>query len=583
MSRRAMRGAKLQRGVALIAMLAVFVMGATYFLLRALNSQAGVIAAQHTRNAEVLNRAKQALVGYVAHRAALSSENNPGRLPCPEAPGFVGTSNEGIAAGNCTLPAVGRLPWRTLGLDKLSDADGALLWYAVSPGWALPTAGSLLTINSNTLGQLTLDGQANAAIALIFAPGAPMNVLAAAGCTARVQSRIAVPPDLRDYLECDNATFPADASFATNGPAASFNDQVLAVRTSDLLPALEAAIAHRTGREIVPVLIDVYEATNWLGIGGDGRLFPYAAPFSDPGSSTYVGTAGTYEGLLPFNQTQGCTFGAGNERCQPGLSAFTATPGPAVETLGWGYIQTQSCSWLTVNEVRRCTGEYHEHDTQPWRPIYLQMSATFANVAMGLRALDSSKVTIEARDDGSSAPWIVLTPSVAATMNPDGTATVTFGATMPNIDAMGWNTYADFRITVDRSLMADHALLSSTDPVSGWFVRNEWYRLLYYAAAQSLVASSLPDVGCATDIDCLRLSSWPNPAIAWDKRALLILAGRSLAGTPPSPRTLADFVEYDNANLDTIFEQQPISIVVPPNAATRTPFNDRIVVLDANP
>jgi len=562
-------------------MLAVFVMGGTYFMLRSLNSQPGVAAEQKARNAEVLNRAKQALIGYVAQRAAQASENNPGRLPCPEAAGYVGTSNEGIAAGNCTLPAVGRLPWRTLGLDKLTDAHGEPLWYGVSAGWALPSAGALLTINSNTLGQLTVEGQP--AVALIVAPGAPMNVQAAAGCTARIQSRTAVPPDLRDYLECDNATFAPDASFVTTGPLASFNDQVLAVTTADVLPALEAAIAHRIAREIVPALQTVYETPNWGGIAGSGRLFPYAAPWGDPGASTFQGAAGTYQGLLPFNQTQGCTPGPGNERCLPTLNSWVGTPGPAVETLGWGYIQTQSCSWQSGTEVRLCTGEYHEYTAQPWRPIYLQMSATFANVAMGLRALETSKVTIEARDDISSGAWTVLTPTVTVTMNSSGSATVTFGATMPNIDTMGWGTYADFRLRIERSLMADHALLDATDAITGWFVRNEWYRLLYYGAAQTTTATSLPGVGCTTGSNCLRLTTWPSTAVAWDKRALLIVAGRSMSGLVRPNGTITDFVEFQNNDGGTLYEQQPISIVVPPSAATKTPFNDRVVVLDANP
>src|SRR3970282_502627 len=96
-------------------------------------------APDRDHNARVLQQAKTALIGHVGLRAgdATTPEDNPGRLPCPEAPGsahnFGGgvytESDDGGAAGNCTLPAVGRLPWRTLGLDKLTDSAGEPLWY----------------------------------------------------------------------------------------------------------------------------------------------------------------------------------------------------------------------------------------------------------------------------------------------------------------------------------------------------------------------------------------------------------------------------------------------------------------------
>ena len=169
-----------QRGFALIAIVSLLVLMSAYLLVKQLN--ASTTADKSNHNAKVLNRAKQALIGYVAQHTALASEDNPGRLPCPEAAANYGDpAQEGIAAPFCTLPAVGRLPWRTLGLDKLVDAALEPLWYVVSPGWALPSSGATLTINSNTTGQLTIDGVANDAVALIIAPGAAFTVQAAAG------------------------------------------------------------------------------------------------------------------------------------------------------------------------------------------------------------------------------------------------------------------------------------------------------------------------------------------------------------------------------------------------------------------
>jgi hypothetical protein len=111
-----------QRGVALLVMVMIVAVGGSWLLLTAFNSAANRTAQSRNDNGRILAEAKGALAGWVVGQAVLAGENNPGRLPCPEAAGYIGTANEGIAAGNCTLPAVGRLPWRTLGLPKLLDA-----------------------------------------------------------------------------------------------------------------------------------------------------------------------------------------------------------------------------------------------------------------------------------------------------------------------------------------------------------------------------------------------------------------------------------------------------------------------------
>jgi len=76
--------AKTQRGVALVALLALFVIGGAWYLVARLDAMsANFTAATRQHNAGVLNQAKQALIGYVAQQAATAGENNPGRLPCP--------------------------------------------------------------------------------------------------------------------------------------------------------------------------------------------------------------------------------------------------------------------------------------------------------------------------------------------------------------------------------------------------------------------------------------------------------------------------------------------------------------------
>jgi hypothetical protein len=574
--RRASRRA--QRGIALLGLLAVAVMVFAYVLTDRLNAASRFVGSDRDQNAKAMAQAKRALIGWVALNAA-GNDDNPGRLPCPEAPGYFGDpTQEGIAAGSCTLPAAGRLPWRTLGLERLVDAAGEPLWYVVSNGWALPCGTCNTVINSDSVGQLSLDG--NTAVALIIAPGPAVSAQASTGCTAWVQSRPSSgAPDVRNYLECDNASV-ADSSFVSSAPNNNgFNDQVLPVTASDLMPSLEAAIADRIQRQIVPALRTVYTNSGYSGIPSSSPLYPYPVPFSNPGTSNYKGNATLCQsppdpnypcqGLLPVNQASS-------------MVAYQSTPGNAVETQGYGYIVSQSCSWESTNNVRLCQGVYHEYTSQPWRPIVLQMTATFTNVAMGLRAIDSSRFQAYARDDSGSPPWSpVATNAPSATMNSDGSVTVRVSATMPNIDAMSWDTQAEFQLRLERAIIADHPLVTSTDATYGWFTRNQWQRLLYYAVAQKNTAYSLSSFGC-NNTNCLRFNEGLNctGGQEWcNIRALLVLGGASLSNASRPNGNLADYIEYQNENGGTFYEQHVIRR--PTNVATANgPWNDRVIPVD---
>lgn len=569
MTRRYARRAQL--GAALLIMLAVLVLGVSWFSVSRLAAGANFAAAARARNADVLGQAKAALIGYVAQRAARSGENNPGRLPCPEAPGSAGGPNEGVAAGNCTLPAVGRFPWRTLGIDKLVDAAAEPLWYAVSPGWALAPPGTTpLTIHSNTLGQLGVDGEPNAAVALLIAPGPAFSVQAAPGCTARAQSRSALPPNVRDYLECENASSPADANFASTGPAGSFNDQVVKVTAADLLPAIEAAIAHRIEREIAPLLKSVYASAAW-GASAANPVFPYAAPFSDPATSNYQGVAGTFRGLLPFTSSEGCDPAA-DPRCSTTLVNWNTTAAYApVMTMTGASTSGQVCSFVNAATIQ-CTGSYVAASTS----VQLRLAATANGVAMALKQFDPGKIIMRVRELPLSA-WQPAAAALTGQFNgSDSTVTIAAVATLP---ALPLASYA-FEVTADIGAFADHPLLDASIASStGWFVRNQWYRLTYYAIAPPHAASAAAPRACtAVPLTCLDVA---NVAPAGKQRAILILAGRALAGQARPSANVADYLEFGNAAIPGQFERQPVSTAIAP--ALKKPFNDRILVVDANP
>jgi hypothetical protein len=523
------------------------------------------------------------MIGYVALQAVKAGEDSPGRLPCPEAPGNIGTANEGQAAAGCTLPAVGRLPWRTLGLDKLVDAKSEPLWYVVSPGWAI-TAGNLV-INSNTIGQLNVDGQANAAVALIIAPGAAMNVLASAGCTARNQARSAPSPtmDARDYIECFNT---GTSTFATTGATTSFNDQVVRITVADVMPAIEAAIASRVEREIAPLLRGVYAAASWgTNISATNPVYPFAAPFADPSLTTsYQGTnascaGGVCKGLLPvmFSNAPGtstpCTPSAGSP-CDPTFVRWVSPPAPVFTRTGGATLRSATCSVLAASID--CTISASGPLLGLPAPMTFTLAATANNVGMAMRKFDPT------------VPMTGIDPAgrgVGAVMASDGSARVTLSGSMP---ISGGNLITDLtcnllgiacyqmNISMPITLLADHPVLNSTDPVTGWFMRNEWYRVLYYAAAQATTPAALPAApACTAGTNCVTVS---NLTPANNKRAILILTGRSINGTARPSGTLANYLEFGNAAGS--FERQPVSTAVAP--ALKKPFNDRIVVVDIN-
>jgi len=603
-----LRARRLQRGAALLVLLVVLVLGASWFLVSRLDAIAGAFTAiDRNRNATVLSQARQTLIGYVAKAAAEGNESNPGRFPCPEAAGNVGNpASEGTAAPNCTLPAVGRLPWRTLGIDKLRDSANEPLWYVVSAGWALSnsTTPPLTTyINSDcgtaggtqacTTGQLTVDGSAKAAVALIIAPGAAMNVAASAGCTARNQARSAPAPtiDARDYVECFNT---GTSTFATIGPTTSFNDQVVRITVADVMPGIEAAIASRVEREIAPLLKGVYATNSWgTNVSAGNPVYPFAAPFADPSlTPSYQGNSascagGVCKGLLPvtFSNAPGtstpCTPSVGSP-CDPTFVRWVGAPAPVFTRTGGATLRSPAtCSVLAASVD--CTIAASGPLLGLPAPMTFTLAATANNVGMAMRKFDTTVAMTGIDPAGRS---IVVPPTVPSTaMAFDGSVRVILSGSIP---ISGGNLIADVlcgllgiacyqvNISMPIALLADHPALNSTDPVTGWFMRNEWYRVLYYAAAQATTPAALPAApACTPGTNCVTVS---NLTPANNKRAILILTGRSINGSGRPSGTLADYLEFGNAT--GAYERQPVSTAVAP--ALKKPFNDRIVVVDIN-
>jgi hypothetical protein len=198
------------------------------------------------------------------------------------------------------------------------------------------------------------------------------------------------------------------------------------------------------------------------------------------------------------------------------------------------------------------------------------------NPAVAMSGMSSTSATVTLNSDGSAA--VVATGQVLTGSTLGLPAALGLcGIVGPPLTA--FFNCRQYTVSVPISLFVDHPLLDSTNATWGWFVRNEWYRLLYYAVSRQETAFALPaplgGPACTTGVNCLSVAN-VTPANA--QRSILILAGRSINGSARPSGTLSDYLEFGNAT--SAFERQTISKAV--DASLKRPFNDRVVVIDSN-
>jgi len=549
-----------QSGVILLVLVGLMGLGATYGMLRAFNQAAGLNSSRQAKNALVVDEAKSALLMYVSTQAA--SESFPGKLPCPEDTSRIGTANEGDAMGYCSLPAVGRLPWKTLGYAKAPlDLDGEQLWYAVSPGFNRANDTATLVINSNTPAGLTVDGSTARAVALIFSPGRPLTG----------QSRPAIsngsPPAAVNYLDGENATL--DINFITHGAAGSvstvFNDQVAVVSHKDLFGIVEPAVAKRLYDAMVAgtkSLTSIYASATW-GASSAAPVFPYPVPFGNPDTSTFQGVSGTTQGLLPVtfstnSAAADCNPATDGPRCDPTFVQWTSFQS-ITKTSGAMTLYSSPAPTCTVAASQLSCSIY----TNNSGTLTITLLATASNVAMSLRQLNPV------------APTSFSLGSASATINSAGSAQITFRGQV-NAAISGFSFCSPpgafcFRrtFTIPIQLFQDHPIVNSSDVDHGWFTTNEWHKLTYYAISSGFAASGSRSCSGAVCLTVSNLSTSPNN----NKRALLILAGRPIAAQTRPSATLSNYLESENVSpIDVTFVTQKNSLQ----------FNDRVVIVDSN-
>lgn len=152
-------------------MLIILVVGIATVLVSSFNSSAINIARDKTTSL-ALAQAKEALIGYAITYADTHSNTVDGYLPCPD---LNASNGEGSSqtCGNKDVSSIGRLPWRTLGLEPLRDGYSECLWYAVSGTYKNNPNTDMM--NWDTQGLLSVtDANGNTVsdvVAVIFAPG----------------------------------------------------------------------------------------------------------------------------------------------------------------------------------------------------------------------------------------------------------------------------------------------------------------------------------------------------------------------------------------------------------------------------
>ena len=265
-----------QRGIALLILLAIVGMGVIFALVAGLNKSANDLArARDQKTYAALAQAKAALIAYAVtykdthDNPGGNSYTVPGYLPCPD---LGSSAYEGQAATTCgaaLVSALGRLPWRTLGLDALKDGSGECLWYAVSGTYK---SSSVNTVSGSTTSSNMMNWDINGqfdvmdtngtsflagatsdtnAVAVIFAPGSALtgqtrapvagttncggNYTAAAYLDSAngINNSTLVTPSSPNPLVTDFSSFIAGTASTT------FNDKLVYITRADIWNAIK--------------------------------------------------------------------------------------------------------------------------------------------------------------------------------------------------------------------------------------------------------------------------------------------------------------------------------------------------------
>lgn len=240
-TRRQPRPYRHQSGYALLLFAVLLALGLIFAMINQLD---GITLQQmrDQRTALALARAREALLAWSAAQADLGAR--PGNLPCPDNWGL-GSSNYGKSSTCGSNGAIGRLPFKTLGIEELRDGYGEPLWYALDGAFS----SSASIINSDSRGNLQayaqdastlITPQGEEAAAVILAPGPALPT----------QNR-GIGATIGNYLEA--ITTPPRSNIVGRGPFIQgpvvdaggnllVNDSLLVVSAADVVHTAEIRV-----------------------------------------------------------------------------------------------------------------------------------------------------------------------------------------------------------------------------------------------------------------------------------------------------------------------------------------------------
>jgi len=168
-----------QTGLILPALLIVLLFGALAFAVTRYQQTMSIQTRQHLVTVRQLAKARTVLQDFAQSFHLTHPNQTVGYLPCPD------LDNDGSSdppCGGAGELAIGRFPYRTLGVLPMRDGHGECLWYVVS-GQFKDNPKAPGPFNWDTPGQFTSDGRdlqvierpTDYAAALLIAPGAPLS------------------------------------------------------------------------------------------------------------------------------------------------------------------------------------------------------------------------------------------------------------------------------------------------------------------------------------------------------------------------------------------------------------------------
>jgi len=289
-----------QRGAALLLIMLVILVAATATVVSKLSADE-LNARRLAATASQLAAARSALLAHAAVRPDMV-DGSPVLLPCPDLDDSGGLDEGTAHEGSCGIrgeTVLGRVPWRTLGIEPPRDSSAACLWYVVSGSWKEAGTETAAMVNPDSNGQLQVWGVESAAVAVggtaatrpvaaVLAPGEPLpgQMRPAPGnrqCSASFNAANFLDSDIDTGINnavlsgvADGIDFLAVAA----GRSADHNDRIAVIARADLEAAVVARPDFETnmralGSAVAGCIADY--ARNNSG-GASDRRMPWPAP-----------------------------------------------------------------------------------------------------------------------------------------------------------------------------------------------------------------------------------------------------------------------------------------------------------------